>query len=231
MTKFAEIVTKAALCSCFMLGSIPAATAPSDLSRYRKFQLGTDLPVVAKQAGTSASQAKVLQHRPSLIQELEWRPQRLGSVTQRETAKEVVFSFYDGVLFQIVVNYDRYETEGLTGDDLIEGISATYGIADRAKIAAKGSPGRYGDQEDVLAQWQDEQYRFQLIQSAYGPTFRLVGILKRLEAPVQAAIVEAARLDIIEAPQREASRVANDDATERAKLEKARLMNKPKFRP
>ena len=29
-----------------------------------------------------------------------------------EAVKEVVFSFYDGELFRIVVDYDRYETEG-----------------------------------------------------------------------------------------------------------------------
>jgi hypothetical protein len=64
---------------------------------------------------------------------------------------------------------------------------------------AKAAPGRFGDQEDVLAQWQNSQYCFELIRSSYGPSLKLVGVLKRLEAPAQAAILEAARLDDTEA--------------------------------
>ena len=70
-----------------------------------------------------------------------------------------------------------------------------------------------------------------LIRSSYGPSFKLVGVLKRLEAPAQAAILEAKRLDDQEAPQRDAARIASEEEAARAKLEKARLVNKPKFRP
>jgi hypothetical protein len=210
---------------------MPALTVANDLSKYRIFQLGMDLPTVAKQAGSNPSQAKAIHRRPALIQELEWRPQHPGSSSPTEAAKDVVFSFYDGQMFRIVINYDRYETEGLTPDDLVEAISATYGIAAMPTAPAKAAPGRYGDQEEVLAQWQDLQYRFDLIRSSYGPTYKLVGVLKKLEAPAQAAIVEAARLDEKEAPQREADRIAKEDETERARLEKARHVNKPKFRP
>jgi len=66
-----------------------------------------------------------------------------------------------------------------------------------------------GDQETV-ARWEDPLYR--------------------LEVPVQAATVEAKRLDDLEAPQREAKAMAERDA-KTATLEKARLLNKPKFRP
>jgi hypothetical protein len=208
-----------------------AATLKGDLSKYRNFQFGTDLSTVAKQAGANPSQAKVILHRPALIQELEWRPQPLGPSPKAEAAKEVVFSFYDGELFQIAINYDRYETEGLTADDLVAAISVTYGIAARPNAPARAATGRYGDQEEVLAQWQDLQYRFDLIHSSYGPSFKLVGVLKKLEAPVQAAILEAKRLDDQEAPQREAARIASEEEAARVKLESARLLNKPKFRP
>jgi hypothetical protein len=59
----------------------------------------------------------------------------------------------------------------------------------------------------------------------------LIGVLKRLEGPAQAAILEAARLDEQEAPQRDAERIATDQEAERANLERARLVNKPNFRP
>ena len=51
------------------------------------------------------------------------------------------------------------------------------------------------------------------------------------EAPVRTAIVEAERLDQQEAPQREIERIARENEAERAKFEKARLVNKPRFRP
>ena len=52
-----------------------------------------------------------------------------------------------------------------------------------------------------------------------------------MEEPVQKALAESAKLDLSEAPQREVERVAKQDEIERIKLEKARLVNKPKFRP
>lgn len=66
---------------------------------------------------------------------------------------------------------------------------------------------------------------------SYGPTFRLVGFMKRLEAPAQAATLEAKRLDDQGAPQRDAARLAREEDTAKTKLVKARLVNKPKFRP
>ena len=89
----------------------------------------------------------------------------------------------------------------------------------------------YGDPEEVVARWEDEQYSFDLIRFPYGPTFRLIGVLKRQQTPVQSAIAEAKRLDDQEAPQRDAARIADANETERARLEKSRLVNKPKFRP
>jgi hypothetical protein len=75
------------------------------------------------------------------------------------------------------------------------------------------------------------QYRFVLIRALYGPGYRLVGVLRRLEAPAEAARMEAVRLDDEEAPRRDAERLAQEDEAERARLEKARIVNKPKFRP
>jgi len=114
---------------------------------------------------------------------------------------------------------------------MTEAISATYGIARKPPAPANAEQAAYGDPEEVIARWEDEQYSFDLIRFPYGPTFRLIGVLKRLEAPVQSAIVEAKRLDDQETPQREAALVADAKETERARVEKSRLANKPKFRP
>jgi hypothetical protein len=207
-----------------------AIMSAEDLSRYRKFQLGMDLATVAKETGSSRSQVKDVYGRPSLIQELSWRPQPLGSSSRTEPVSEVVFSFYDGHLFRIVVIYDRYDTEGLTADDFVEAISANYGIATKPAAAA-ATPGPYGDREEGIARWQDPHYRFDLVRSTYGPTYRLIGVAMNLEAAAQAAIIEGQRLDQQEAPQRDAERIAREAATEQAKLEKARLVNKARFRP
>ena len=210
--------------------SAAAATLGGDLSTYRSFQLGTDLATVAKQAGVDPSQAKAIHLRPALIQELEWRPRALGPTSQREAAQDVVFSFFNGELFRIVVNYDRYETEGLTIDDFVEAISATYGPASRPKASAKVATESYGDQEEILAQWEDSKYRFDLTRSSYGPAFRLVAVVKALATAAEAATLEAKRLDDREAPQRDAARMASELEVAKTKQEKARVLNKPKFR-
>jgi hypothetical protein len=170
-----------------------------------------------------------LHTRPALIQELEWRPQPLGMSSRTDPAKQILFSFYNGELIQITINYDRHETEGLTTDDYIEAISASYGDADRPTSKLNTLEG-YGD-EEIVAQCQASRHRFYLIRSAYGPTFKLVGVLNKLEEPSRDALTEAARTEDKEAPQREAGPRSRDDETEKARLEKARLTNKPAFRP
>ena len=145
--------------------------------------------------------------------------------------QEVLFSFYDSQLFRIKVDYDRYQNEGLTVGDFVDAISATYGPAAKTTAPANVAPGNHGDQQEIFAQWQDSQYRFDLIRLSYGPTFRLVGFMKRLEAPAQAATLQAKRLDDQEAPQRDAARLAREEDAAKTKLEKAKLVNKPKSRP
>ncbi len=214
-------------------------SAPSihgqDLSRYRGFQFGTDLLSVTKQTGLKASEARTIHERPALIQELEWQPQHFlgGSSLLTDPVEEVLFSFYNGELFRIVVNYDRYKTEGLTDKDMIEAISEKYGTATRptAKTISFSSSQVYNDNEKVLARWEDAQYSFNLFRSSYQPTFGMVAFSKRLDALAGAAIVEAIRLDEQEAPQREVERKKKQAEERRATQEKARLANKATFRP
>lgn len=213
------------------LGMTHVPVSAGDLSKYRTFQFGSNLTAISKQSGVSLAQVKVLYTRPALIQELAWRPQPANSPSRTEPAQEVVFNFYNGELFHIVVNYDRYETEGLTTEDIVGSISSSFGMASQSVAEAKTGQSRYSDQEEILAQWADSQYSFELLRSPFGPTYKLIGSLKRLESAAQTAIAESGRLDNKEAPQREADRTAREDEAERAKLEKARLVNKPKFRP
>lgn len=231
MTKFAGAPVRPLLTSLLVFGMTSGALWAEDLSRYRDFQLGADLPSVAKLTGASTGQIKVVDRRPALIQEIAWRPRAMGATSNAESVQEAVFTFYNGELFRIVVNYDRYQTEGMTADDMVDAISTTYGSAARHAAPAQTPPGNSGAPEEILAQWQDSQYRFDLMRSSYGPTFHLVGVLKKLEEPVQAAAAEARRLDLQEAPERDAARAVSEAQEAQAKLDKARLVNKPKFRP
>ena len=203
-----------------------------DLSRYRSFQIGTDLATIAGQVQINPSQAKVIHRRPALIQELKWHAQPLGPSDQVESADEVVFSFHNNQLYRIVVNYDWYKTEGLTAEDLIEAISATYGTATRA-AAEIILPSIYGDNEtlEVLARWEDAEYAINLVRFSNQPSYTLVAFSKRLDALARAAITEATRLDAEEAPQREIELQKKQAEENRVRQEKARMANKPGFRP
>jgi hypothetical protein len=229
MTSLGFVVRVFAVASYLVSGAIPAVGA--DLSRYRDFQLGAGLSGILKQSGANSSQVKVIHQRPSLIQEFEWRPQPFGSSAKTEAVQDVTFSFVDGKLFRIVVNYDRYETAGLTSGDIIESLSGDYGATAALPVPAKRDSRDYADQEEVIGVWQDPRHRFTLTRTAYGPSYRLTGVMTQLEAPAQAAIAEAGRLDDLEAPQRAAARVAAELETERIKLEKSRAANKAKFKP
>jgi hypothetical protein len=213
--------------------SVPSIEA-QDVSRYREFQLGMNLLAVAKQAQVAPSEARVIHQRPAVIQELEWRPQSsLPASLQGDPVSGVLFSFYNGELFRIVVNYDQHRTAGLTDEDMIEAISLKYGIAMRpqAKIVLFSSFHVYNDSEKVIARWEDSRYSFNLFRSSYQPTFGMLVFSKHVDERAQAAIVEAIRLDEQEAPQREIESQKKQDEEDRAAQAKARLVNKAGFRP
>lgn len=222
--------TRRAVAAALLLSAVPAWVNASDLAMYRTFKFGTDTATVAKQIGIDPSRIKVVHARPALIQELEWRPGGLGPTTEPETVQNLVFSFYEGDLYQITASYDRRGTEGMTVDDFTEAISAAYGPAVTPARTATPLVRGYEGSEEVVAQWQDALHRYDLIRSAYGPTFRLVGTEKKLHALAQAAILEATRIDDREAPQREAARLAREEEAAASVLDKARRANKPKFR-
>ena len=220
--------------SCSVL--LTSWTHAQDLSRYRDFQFGMNLPTVAKQADLKQSDARAVHQRPAIIEELEWRPQsflRTSPRPQGDPVKDVLFSFYNGELFRMVVNYDPDKTQGLTNDDMVGAISATYGTASRptAKTISFSSAQGYSETEKVMARWEDSQYSFNLFRSSYEPKFGMVVFSKRLDALARLAVVEATRRDEQEAPQREVERQKKEDQETRATEEKARLSNKEHFRP
>jgi hypothetical protein len=182
--------------------SAPAMGA-RDLSLYRNFQFGETLPAVAKQAGLELSDVKLIHERPAVMQELEWQPglSRDSSV-QTERVKTILFSFYNGQLFRIVVSYDRGESEGMITEDMIKTISAKYGTATKSATTAIvfSSTQVYNDSEVIIARWEDSQYSLNLYRSTYQPTFGMIAFSKRVDALARAATAEAIRRDEQETP-------------------------------
>jgi len=212
--------------------SAPAAGAP-DLSRYRGFHFGETLPALAKQAGLDLSDVKVIHERPAVMQELEW-PIWLASnfSAPQDPVRTILFSFYNGELFRILVSYDPSATKGMTTEDLTEAISAKYGIATKpANVEIVFSSTQvYNDSESVIESWEDPEYSFNLYRSTYQPTFGMIAFSKTLDALARTATAEAIRLDTVEAPQREIQHQNQEDDKNREALENARQVNKSKFR-
>ncbi len=209
-----------------------AATVISaqDFSRYRGFKFGMDLPTVAKLADMRPSDAKLVHRRPALIEELDWRPAfSIAFSHQSDPVKEVLFCFYNGALFRMVITYDQDRIEGLTDEDMVEGISSKYGPATTPaqKIVFFSALQPYSDSEKVIARWEDPQYSFNLFRSSYQATFGMLAFSKRIDPLAHAAILEAVRLDALEAPQREIDSQKKKDEEQT----NARRVNRTNFRP
>jgi hypothetical protein len=208
----------------------PSLLSASDLSNYRGFQFGMDLSIAARQAGMESSEARLVHHRPAMIQELDWQPRGSGSSVDGDSVQNGLLRFYNNELFRIVITYDRDRVKGMTPEDMIGAISTTYGIATRPKVEV-AYHSNYGDVASVLARWEDSVYSYNLVRSGYGDSFAMVMYSKRLDALAAAAIAESVRLDVADAPQREIEALRMQQAADQVALEKARSVNAPTFRP
>jgi len=193
-----------------------------DLSKYRNFSIGTSLASVSKQVDRRPIDAEVIYQQPGLIQELTWCPP-VGFDPSRpaEPVEKVLFSFYNGGLYRMLVVYDSSAIKGLTNDDMIRVVSAKYGAADRpvAHVNFPTNP-PYTATEKVIARWEDSQYSLNLFRSSASDTFAIVMFDKRIDAQAGVSIAESVQLEQQEAPQKEADRVkkqADDSESERQK--------------
>ena len=209
-----------------------------DLSRYRVYTLGSSLDAVVAASGARPTEARTLHKRPAMIQEIEWRASYLRPATDPvDPVRGIAFTFYDDALYQLVVSYDRDRTEGLTEADIVESISATYGVpvlrSARAPMQASAGPAAWAALPDttVVARWEDASSALTLVRGDYSPAYQLVVASKVLSAKAGSAIAEAIRLDTAEAPRRESERLEREATDAGNALEKARTTNKAAFRP
>lgn len=210
-----------------LLLSIPQVHA-QDLSRYRNFSFGMTVVDLTKQIDQKPANAAVLHERPALIQELSWfPPQPYSNLRPAEPVDQILFSFYNGALYRMLLTYDGSATKGLTDEDMIQVVSAKYGLATRpvALVSFPMNPS-YKSTEKVIARWEDPQYSLNLFRS-YGDTFAIVMFAKQVDAQAGISIAESVKLEQQEAPQKEAARVkkTSDD------LEGQRQKNIKTLRP
>ena len=194
-----------------ILLSIPQVHA-QDLSKYRNFSFGMSVADLAKQIDQKPANAALLHERPALIQELTWwPPQPYSSVRPAEPVDQILFSFYNGALYRMLVTYENSATKGLNDEDMIRVISAKYGLATRPVAALVNFPTNpsYHATEKVIARWEDSQYSLNLFRSS-PDTFALVMFTKQLDAQAVISIAESVKLEQQEAPLKEAARVKKD---------------------
>jgi len=201
--------------AALVLLAVPALGA-QDLSKYRGFSLGSSLAVVSKQAQVPLDQISTVHQSPALIQQLTlWPFDSSDAAEGSEDVQQMQLSFCNGKLYNITVIYRTAATEGLTDDDMIRAISATYGVAIRAAIPNKPPAPLSFDSADIqLASWQDSQYSVVLSRSPFAQSLQLVVLSTTLQAQADAATAEAVAQEHADAPQRETARVkkAAEDA-------------------
>jgi len=196
----------------------------ADLSSYRGFRFGMSLRAAVKQSGMNMAGVTTIHQRPARIQELAWNP---AASKDLDPVQRLTFSFYNGSLFRMVVDYDSRKTEGLRVEDLVEPLSAIYGVGSRPAEETSLPSASFSGGMTVLARWEDSDYVLNLVQSPYGSRFGVIASSKHLDSLAQAAITTGIRLDEQEAPQREKLEEQNIQM----QLDKIRLVNKPNFRP
>lgn len=213
------------LCLGVLLLASPVIRA-QDFSKYRGFSLGTSMATVLKQTQQKSIDVKVIHARPTLIQELTWWPPAVPGASYRaDSVEQMLFSFCDGELYKISVTYDTSSTQGLTTADMVESISAKYGPATVPVPEADSVLNeRYSSSDKTVASWEDSQYFFKLVRSAFTNRFGLILFSKRANAEAELAITGAVTLEKQEKPQHDADlkkKEADDLEAERQKNQKA----------
>lgn len=223
-----KIMRQLTIALALFLVSAPLMLA-QDLAKYRTFSLGMSLAALSKQVDATPDRVSALYRSPVLIQELTWWPvESYESSARSDAVEQVRFSFCNGELYKITAMYEGTAMQGLTADDMIQAISATYGTAVRP-VADTNAPEAlsYGSADTEVALWENSQYSVALFRSSLSTSFRLIVLSKELNGQAEAAIAEAVKQEHESAPQREAARVKK----EADDLETTRQANLKAFRP
>ena len=216
--------------SLILSGQIASA---QDMARYRVYALESNVASVIAASGAPSADAKTIHKRPATIQELQWRaPYVTSTDTMADPVRDIAFTFYNDALYQVVVNYDRARTEGLTDKDILDALSATYGAPGPPSPKTRTTPPADAFSDSVvLARWETAESLMTLLRGAYPREFQLILLSKPLGALAQNAIREAVRLDAVDAPRRESEQRKKEAGDAIAARDQTRSTNKAAFRP
>jgi hypothetical protein len=223
-----KTMRSAVLCFAVLLLTAPMLRA-QDFSKYRNFSIGTNLAAILKHTDQRLVDVKATHDGSVLFQELTWHPANgIGVSPHSESVDELVFSFYKGELYKMVVTYDRAATEGFTADDMVKSISAKYGPATSVALEIDATANEpYTVRGKPVASWEDSQYSLNLLRSSYSNAFQLVIYSKRVAADADAALAQVVKVDEQEAPLKAIERQKKEaDA-----MELTRQKNQKSFRP
>ena len=199
-----------------------------DLSRYRKFSLGTSLADLSKQLGPYSHETTLIHQHPALIQELKFWPLNRSSSIRVDPVSQILFNFYNGELYRIVVTYERDAIKGLTDEDMVKAVSAQYGTGTRLYPEINlPTNDVFASPEELIARWEDSQNSVNLIRSGSRNSYELTVFSKELDAKAAVAIADSVKLQKEEAPQKEIDRKQKEADS----LELARQTNQKTFRP
>ena len=207
-----------------------ASAYGQDLSRYRGFSFGMTPAEVAKQVAPQTLQARMVSKETAIVQESTWWPlDAPGSAQPVQPVWQVLFTFYNGQLYRILITYNTQATKGLTVEDMVEAISTQYGQPTRPNSTVSFPTNElYSSTEIVIARWEDSQNSLNLFRSSFLNTYGLVMFSKQLDTQVRAAFAESLKHGKhAEDPQIEVARLK----TEADGLEVMRQKNKKTFRP
>ena len=211
-----------------------------DLSRYRAFELGTNVAAISTLTGVASSDVTTIHQRPVLLQDLTWTPSRWtpgSTADSTDPVERVAFSFCNDHVFQIVVDYGHDRTLGMTDADMIEAISAVYGPSVKPSVKPTQGSAQVQSQVEIesgapIARWGDTEHAVVLYRrSSYREAFRLIVTDLAVADLARKGAIEALRLDAQEAPQREIARQQKERDDARSAADKARNENKGLFTP
>jgi len=212
--------------------ALPATSAEPILSQYRGVTLGDAVQVVVDRLQLAAADVKVVHERPTVVQELTWRPHRFisGTSVVPDPLAEMVLTFYEGRLARIAVAYDREKTQELTDADLQEAIGRVYGRSLLIATPAKAVLALSYDRR-TIGQWEDADTRLILWREQYPARVGLTITSIVSDQALQDAITAGVRLNASEAPALDLARRTAEAAAVQAKGEKTRRENIAGFKP
>jgi hypothetical protein len=210
---------------------VPSQTTEAVLSHYRGVTLGDSVEKVAEQLKVTGSAIKVVHERPTLVQQMTWRPSRYisGSSLEPDPLAEMVLTFHLGRLARIAVAYDRERTAGLTDEDLLEVFQGMYG-SPLLQSTARLTPALSSDSQ-VSASWRDAESLLLLRRERYPSRVGMTSTSIASDLAMQEAITDGERLDANEAPARDVARRAAEATALQTRDDKVRRDNKAAFKP